>query len=384
MDATCFVIMPYGTKPDVDGTPVDFDLIYRSMIRPAVAAVQGLACERCDDLEQPGWIHERMLRHIFEDRVAIVDTSTLNPNVFYELGVRHALRRSVTVLIRRAGTSAPFNIAGLSQIEYDPTETGMALAQEKIRASITNGLRATDETDSLVYYALPELTVRREAKRLTRFEVFRYRLRQAPDRIVGFVTGDREDITIGDVWVSSENTNMQIDSFFGKSTSATIRYLGARKDHTGAIVEDTIADDLRARMGTAIVVPAGTVLATRAGDLIRNGVKWIFHVAAVAGEPREGYRPVARIDQCVKNALRLLDDEEFAGQGLASIVFPIFGTGPGGGSVHTHAEVCVEAAVEHVLRPATSVREIYFYVWSDTDLETCQAIASNHPELEAG
>jgi hypothetical protein len=50
--------------------------------------------------------------------VAIVDTSTLNANVFFELGVRHALKKSLAVLIRGEGTTSPFNNAGMSSIEY--------------------------------------------------------------------------------------------------------------------------------------------------------------------------------------------------------------------------------------------------------------------------
>src|SRR3954471_2371690 len=88
----CFVIMPYGPKPDLNGRTVNFDTIYEKMIKPAIGEVPGLECCRCDDDRQPGWIPARMIEQIFEAPVAIVDTSTLNPNVFYELGVRHALR----------------------------------------------------------------------------------------------------------------------------------------------------------------------------------------------------------------------------------------------------------------------------------------------------
>jgi hypothetical protein len=104
VNSNCFVIMPYGPKRDIDGKSIDFDKLYELMIKQAVSSVGGLICVRCDDIEQPGWIHERMLKHILEDRVAVVDTSTLNANVFYELGVRHALRRSTTVLIQRKGS----------------------------------------------------------------------------------------------------------------------------------------------------------------------------------------------------------------------------------------------------------------------------------------
>jgi len=375
MNQLCFVIMPYGKKKDIDGKETDFDKVYKALIRPAVSAIPGLQCERCDDIELPGWIHERMLRHIFEDRVAIVDTSTLNANVFYELGVRHALRKSVTVLIHKKGTSWPFNIADLNSIEYSMTPAGIALAQEKIQTMIKNALDEPDNVDSLVYHTLPNLVVQKAPNRLTKTEIFSFSLVKDASKQIAFVTGDREDILTGDVWVVSENTNMQMDSFYGKSTSATVRYLGAKKDETGSIVEDTIADELRRKMGSTLTVNPASVIPTSPGELERNGVRWIFHVAAVAGEPREGYRPVSRIDQCVKNALRRTSDKEFEKDNLRSILFPVFGTGPGGGDFQAHAEICVKAAVEFLEGTKSSIETVYFYVWSDVDLEKALAVA---------
>jgi len=378
----CFVIMPYGNKNDIDGKEIDFEKIYESIIKVAVASVDGLECVRCDDIDKPGWIHERMLRHIFEDRVAIVDTSTLNANVFYELGVRHALKKSVTVLISRKGTTRPFNIAGLNSIEYSETDTGAVAAQKAIRDHITNGLKSPDQPDSLVYFAVPNLRVERAPKRLTMVEIHKFPLVKDPARSIAFITGDREDITVGDIWVSSENTNMQMDHFYGKSTSATIRYLGAKKDHRGVMIEDTIGEDLRRKMDGALVVDPATVIATDPGALKQNNVKWIFHVASVMGEPREGYRPVSRIDHCVKNALRKAGEDEFKNAGVASMLFPILGTGPAGGTVQEHAQICVNAAIEYLESVAGPIGDVYFYVWSDVDLETCLAIARNHPELK--
>jgi O-acetyl-ADP-ribose deacetylase (regulator of RNase III) len=382
MNQLCFVIMPYGKKKDIDGKEIDFDKVYESLIRPAVNGIFGLQCERCDDIELPGWIHERMLRHIFEDRVAIVDTSTLNANVFYELGVRHALRKSVTVLIHKQGTSWPFNIAGLSSIEYSTTPTGIAVARKKIQTAISNALNEPDNIDSLVYYTLPNLMVQKAPNRLTKMEIFLFPLKNDSSKQIAFVTGDREDIMVGDVWVISENTNMQMDSFYGKSTSATVRYLGAKKNGTGSILEDTIADELRHKMGNTLVVDPASVIPTRPGELERNQVKWLFHVAAVAGEPREGYRPVSRIDQCVKNALRKASDREFEGDGLRSILFPVFGTGPGGGDFQVHAEICVKAAVEFLEGTKSPIETVYFYAWSDVDLEKVLAVAHSQQGLK--
>jgi len=54
---------------------------------------------------------------------AFVDITTLNANVFYELGARHALKDSVTVLICRGDVEPPFNIEGLRVIPY-PSQSG--------------------------------------------------------------------------------------------------------------------------------------------------------------------------------------------------------------------------------------------------------------------
>src|SRR5688572_1949138 len=193
--------MPFGEKKDADGKVVDFDKIYESIIKKAVQGVKDLECLRCDEIERPGWVHDDMLHHIWEDRVAIVDTSTLNANVFYELGVRHALKPSVTVLIHKEGTSWPFNIAGLRSIEYSTTPEGRAEAIEKIRAFIVNALDAPKNVDSLVYKTIPGLRVERVPARLTVVQTIEYPLRKKPELKIALITGVRQDITVCDIWV---------------------------------------------------------------------------------------------------------------------------------------------------------------------------------------
>ncbi len=387
MSDTCFVIMPYGRKKDVDGNEVDFDEIYKYIIEKAIEKIPGLQCQRCDDIALPGWIHERMIRHIFEDRVAIVDTSTLNANVFYELGVRHALKRCVTVLIHRKGTTWPFNIAGMSSIEYTTNPSGVEDAKEKISTFVNNALKDPKNVDSLVYSVLPELEVEvgpaPKPKRLSKVETVEYSLVKCPQKRIGLVTGDREELTIGDIWVNSENSEMQMDRFYGTTTSANIRYLGAKKQPTtGRVVEDTIADELARKMGAEKQVDPATVIPTSAGELQSNNVKWIFHVAAVVGEPREGYRPIERIERCVTNALKKADSKEFREEHLSSIIFPIFGTGPAGGSVEEHAERCFTAAIDYLeSNPTTSMERVYFYVWSDQELEICEEVLGSIEKL---
>jgi O-acetyl-ADP-ribose deacetylase (regulator of RNase III) len=388
-EKTCFVIMPYGMKKDIDGKEIDFEEIYHYVIKPAVESLEGFICLRCDDIEAPGWVHERMLTHIYEDPIAIVDTSTLNANVFYELGVRHALKKSVTVLIHNEGTTWPFNIAGLNSIKYSTGPRGVDEAKKKIATFIVNGLNDPQHTDSLVYNVLPDLQVgkssARVARRLTQVRVWEYPLARDTQSCIGLVSGDRENLAIGDIWASSENTDMQMDRFYGTSTSATIRYLGAKKHPiTGRVIEDTIGDELATQLGDEKQVAPTAVIVTGPGELRRNNnVKWIFHVAAVTGEPREGYRSIERIERCVTAAFRRAASVEVRDDPPTSILFPVFGTGPGGGHLHDHAERCIDAAVECLESGlGGSVRKAYFYAWSDVAWEIIEGIMERHRSLQ--
>jgi hypothetical protein len=79
-----------------------------------------MKCVRCDEIEESGVVHKLMLEKIYQADAAVVDITTLNPNVFYELGVRHSLADCVTVIIKREGTNIPFNIRPMKAIEYNP------------------------------------------------------------------------------------------------------------------------------------------------------------------------------------------------------------------------------------------------------------------------
>jgi hypothetical protein len=151
----CFVIMPYGEKSDAEGHPINFDEIFEYIITPPLKQMK-MHVTRCDKIQNAGSIHRDMLHHILHDDLAIVDITTLNPNVFYELGVRHTLHRSGTILIRKKGTRNPFNIQGMRTLEYDTGLASANQAKEMLQASIKSVL-AGDHTDSLVYDIFPKL-----------------------------------------------------------------------------------------------------------------------------------------------------------------------------------------------------------------------------------
>ena len=378
----CFVIMPFGEKTDVAGKMVNFDDVYKKFIKLAIEEA-GLTPVRCDEVEESGFIHRKMIEHIWAAGVAVVDISLLNPNVFYELGIRHALRESVTILIRRKGTKLPFNIANLNAIEYDETDTqSKKKAKARIIEFIQNGLQTRDN-DSLVHEVM-DLRIKTKPKPLSRRKVYAYTLRQQPDKSICLITGDIRNVEGIDIWVNSENTNMQMARVYDWSISSVIRYEGAKKDITGDIIEDTIHLELSKIMQGKNSVPEGQVIPTSPGELERtHAVKQLFHVAAVQGEIGGGYRPIDKISACITKALKETDKQKFRDMGVKSILFPLLGVGLGRSDLKEDAHELIEAALSYLIDyPSCQIDKIYFLNWTLEELETCQAVLGSFDELE--
>ena len=104
-----FVAMPFGVKPDGNGNPIDFDQIYASLIRPALEDA-GLEVLRADEEQGAGDIRADMFQELLMADLVVADLTLDNPNVWYELGVRHALRARGVILVLGPRASQPFDI----------------------------------------------------------------------------------------------------------------------------------------------------------------------------------------------------------------------------------------------------------------------------------
>jgi len=110
----CFVLMPFGAKKDPAGGPdIDFDAIYEKAIQPAVESA-GMECIRADEERTGGIIHKPMFERLLLCDFAVADLTTANPNVFYELGIRHAARPATTLAIFAKNTRLPFDVNSAS------------------------------------------------------------------------------------------------------------------------------------------------------------------------------------------------------------------------------------------------------------------------------
>lgn len=177
----CFVLMPFGTKTDGVGHPIDFDALYADVYKPAVEAA-GMDSLRADEERDGGIIHKPMFERLVLCPFALADLTLANANVFYELGVRHAVRPSSTVLTFEAGGQRlPFDVAPLRSLPYEVTAKGAPVDPGDLRRTITDLLNNARENvpDSPLYQLLEGFTPPDIARLKT--DVFRDQVRYSEE-----------------------------------------------------------------------------------------------------------------------------------------------------------------------------------------------------------
>jgi tetratricopeptide (TPR) repeat protein len=154
---TCFVAMPIRSAGSEEHE--HFFAIYQT-IADVVAAL-GIRCYRVDQGKLTGNINKEIVKQLAESDLVIADLTDLNPNVFYELGVRHALRRSGTILLcdKSITSTIPFDINQYKVIQYEGTLPGSRRMAEELRATIEawSANIEAPQTDSPVHDWYPEL-----------------------------------------------------------------------------------------------------------------------------------------------------------------------------------------------------------------------------------
>lgn len=117
MKPHAFIAMPFGSKPGHDGRPIDFNRVYAEYIRPALEAA-GLEVFRADEDIRAGDIRTDMFQELLVADLVVADLTLDNANVWYELGVRHALRARGVVLVQGPRPNQPFDIYTDRKLSY--------------------------------------------------------------------------------------------------------------------------------------------------------------------------------------------------------------------------------------------------------------------------
>jgi SMODS and SLOG-associating 2TM effector domain 1/Protein of unknown function (DUF4231) len=142
-----FVIRGFGQQAGID-----FDRVHEELIGPALAELG--VDDGTGQVVEAGTVGEHMFRELCSADIVVADVSVRDASVFYELGVRHALRPQSTVLISAGNEEIPFDPGADRYLRYDPNSPGKSLPQ---LARVLREALATESIDSPLYRLLPEM-----------------------------------------------------------------------------------------------------------------------------------------------------------------------------------------------------------------------------------
>jgi tetratricopeptide (TPR) repeat protein len=167
-----FVAMPFGTKPGpkdpaagghgAQAQLIDFNRVYEEYIRPALESA-GLEPFRADQEIRGGDIIADMFQELLVADLVVADLTIENPNVWYELGVRHALRARGVVIVCGGQVTTAFDLYTDRKLRYSLKDGAPDPAQlEEDKRRLAEMVKATMQawhgrTVSPVYHLIPSL-----------------------------------------------------------------------------------------------------------------------------------------------------------------------------------------------------------------------------------
>ncbi|KAB1908040.1 hypothetical protein F8279_08765 [Micromonospora sp. AMSO1212t] len=144
MSDTCFYIAPIGQADSEERR--HSDLFMGSLVEPALQEF-GMRLVRADKITDPGLISKQVIEYIVQAPLVIADLSFHNPNVFYELALRHAVRKPIVQLSRLADR-LPFDVREFRTVQIDTTSIYTLVPKlDTYRSEIASQIRMTMESD---------------------------------------------------------------------------------------------------------------------------------------------------------------------------------------------------------------------------------------------
>jgi len=161
---TAFIICPIGEEKSE--TRIRSDQILKYLIEPVVSEFGYTAC-RSDMVAELGIITSRVIEHIVDDYLVIADITDYNANVFYELALRHALRKPYVQLMQE-GQKPPFDVAQtrIIFVNYQNLES-VEKAKEQLKKQIQL-LESNPKVDSPISIAMDVKSLKESEKPLDR------------------------------------------------------------------------------------------------------------------------------------------------------------------------------------------------------------------------
>lgn len=173
----CFLISPIGERGSA--TRERADAVRDAIIRPALEQ-KGYRVERADSDKTPGDITDRLIGTLIDADLVVADLTGLNPNVMYELAIRHAVAKPVILMMEHGG-QLPFDISPQNTIFFAATLAGWKAAVDALDAA-EEAVRTTNNLGNPI-------------KRVIDLRALQTTGTSSEQAIAGIVSGLREDVT---------------------------------------------------------------------------------------------------------------------------------------------------------------------------------------------
>jgi TIR domain len=128
----CFVVMPFGDP--------ELQAVYEYFVKPTLETECQLLCERGDDVFGSNVIMDDILRSIKSATIVLADLTKKNANVFYEVGICHALGKPV-LLLAQSIEDVPFDLRHRRVLIYEYTPPGCKQLERKLKENVLPMLR---------------------------------------------------------------------------------------------------------------------------------------------------------------------------------------------------------------------------------------------------
>lgn len=142
----CFIISPIG-KENSDVRRAADGLI-NSVIKPTLENLD-FEVIAPHEIDNPGSITTQVIKHLLNADIVIANLTTLNPNVMYELAVRHCKRLPIVCVVEN-GTLLPFDIATERTIFFNNDMAGVIDLRNKLSKMVTEAMNEKDP-DNPIY-----------------------------------------------------------------------------------------------------------------------------------------------------------------------------------------------------------------------------------------
>jgi hypothetical protein len=212
-----FIISPIGKKDSEKFKK--FDAVLKTMIKPAIEEIdKEFKIIRADQISQPGSFIKDILEQIQSSYIVIANLTDLNPNVFYELGVRHALSNR-TIMITEDLSSLPSDLKEYRVIEYSAELTAVETFKNDLKQAFSEILENPDKSDNPVQDRLPGIIEKREDSLLTEIELLKTKLQEKQtgklikqekyiekriNRILNLINADKASTVYNISWTTGE------------------------------------------------------------------------------------------------------------------------------------------------------------------------------------